>query len=70
MAYANSRSASVGFSDRIASALRFVKDAMARRRLFNQTLAELNGLTDRELADLGISRINIIDLAREAASTR
>ena len=70
MAYANSRSASVGFSDRIASALRLVKDAMARRRLFNQTLVELNALTDRELADLGISRINIIDLAREAVSTR
>jgi uncharacterized protein YjiS (DUF1127 family) len=70
MAYVNSRSASVSLSDRIGSAVRMVKDSVARRQLYNRTLTELNGLTDRDLADLGISRANISDLAREASSTK
>ena len=41
--------------------------ALARRRVYSRTLAELRGLTDRELADLGISRLTIADVAREAA---
>lgn len=41
--------------------------ALARRRVYNRTLEELRGLTDRELADLGISRFSIAQVAREAA---
>ncbi|WP_128515740.1 DUF1127 domain-containing protein [Tabrizicola thermarum] len=68
MAYANTTSiARKGFADRLA----FVKDAVltaiAQRRVYAQTVAELNALTDRELADLGISRLRIAEIAREAA---
>ncbi len=38
-----------------------------RRRIYNQTHAQLSALTDRELADIGISRIQIADVARDAA---
>ncbi|MBE2275218.1 MAG: DUF1127 domain-containing protein [Rhodobacteraceae bacterium] len=41
--------------------------ALARRRLYSRTLYELRQLTDRELADLGISRLSLTDVAREAA---
>jgi uncharacterized protein YjiS (DUF1127 family) len=37
-----------------------------RWRKFNQTIAELEGLNDRELADLGIARCDIRRLARQA----
>lgn len=68
MAYANTTSiARKGFADRLA----FVKDAVltaiAQRRVYARTVAELNALTDRELADLGISRLRIAEIAREAA---
>lgn len=67
MAYVNSRATSVGLIDRLISALTHVKAAIERRRLYVQTLDELNALTDRELADLGISRAKVADVAREAA---
>ena len=35
-------------------------------RLFRRTVAELRGLTNRELSDLGLSRSGIIATAREA----
>lgn len=68
MAYVNTtRIDRKGFADRLA----FVKDAVLtainQRRVYTRTVAELNSLTDRELADLGISRLSITDIAREAA---
>ena len=68
MAYVNTNSiARKGFADRLA----FVKDAVLtainQRRVYTRTVAELNALTDRELSDLGISRLGITDIAREAA---
>jgi uncharacterized protein YjiS (DUF1127 family) len=44
-----------------------LKAAIARRRVYSRTMGELNQLTDRELADLGISRFSIAQLAHEAA---
>ena len=44
-----------------------LKTAFAQRRVYAQTLAELNQLNDRELADLGISRLSIAQVAHEAA---
>lgn len=44
-----------------------LKAAIARRRLYAVTLAELSQLNDRELADLGMSRLSIAEVAREAA---
>lgn len=41
--------------------------ALARRRVYSRTLAELSNLSDRDLAELGISRLSIADVAREAA---
>jgi len=68
MAYMNStRSAQVSFFDRFAALMVGVKDLIARRRVFNQTLFELDQLSDRDLSDLGLSRANIADVAREAA---
>ncbi|MDX5358587.1 MAG: DUF1127 domain-containing protein [Rhodobacterales bacterium] len=43
------------------------REALARHRVYKQTLAELHGLTGRELADLGISRSMITRVALEAA---
>ena len=44
-----------------------MKAAIARRAVYAQTVRELNALTDRELADLGIARASITTVAREAA---
>jgi uncharacterized protein YjiS (DUF1127 family) len=63
----STRSAQVSFFDRFAALMVGVKDLIARRRVFNQTLFELNQLSDRDLSDLGLSRANIADVAREAA---
>jgi len=42
-----------------------IEDALARRALYRRTVSELQSLTNRELADLGISRSGIRGLARE-----
>lgn len=68
MAYVNtSRAASFSSADRISGFFAGVKAAMARRAVYAQTLRELNALTDRELADLGIARASIPAVAHEAA---
>ncbi|OYU17486.1 MAG: hypothetical protein CFE34_15485 [Rhodobacteraceae bacterium PARR1] len=68
MAYVNtSRAASLSLADRFPGFLANVKAALARRAVYMQTVRELDALTDRELADLGISRLDVPALAREAA---
>lgn len=68
MAYVNStRSIPVSFSDRFNAALKVAKTLIARRRIYAQTVFELNSLSDRDLSDLGLSRSNIGSVAREAA---
>jgi uncharacterized protein YjiS (DUF1127 family) len=44
----------------------FVKTRYTRWQRFSRTKSELEGLSNRELADLGISRVDIHRLAREA----
>ena len=39
----------------------------AQYRVYRRTLEELEALTDRDLADLGISRHDVADVARAAA---
>jgi uncharacterized protein YjiS (DUF1127 family) len=51
----------------IAGMVARLKDAIARRKVFVQTKRELDALSTRELADLGISRSMITRLAQEAA---
>ncbi len=67
MAYVNSRSASLSFSDRIAAFVKVAADTRQRRKVYSQTLFELNALSDRDLSDLGLSRGMISEVAREAA---
>ena len=68
MAYVNTTSAArKGFADRLAYLKDSVLTAIHQRRVYAQTVAELNALTDRELGDLGISRLGIADIVREAA---
>ena len=44
-----------------------LREAWARYRLYRQTVSELVGLSDRELADLGLHRSHIRSVAREHA---
>jgi uncharacterized protein YjiS (DUF1127 family) len=68
MAYVNStRIARKGLLDRVAVLKETITTAIQTRRVYTRTVAELNALTDRELSDLGISRLAITDIAREAA---
>jgi len=68
MAYVNTnRIARKGLADRLALVKDAVLTAIAQRRTYLRTVAELNGLSDRELADLGISRLGITEIAHEAA---
>ena len=68
MAYVNSsRSVSVSFSDRLNALVKVAMEMIERRKVYNQTVAELNALSDRDLADLGLARANISAVAREAA---
>ncbi len=68
MAYVNTtRLASVGPLDRVAGLVNSVKVSLQRRRIYAQTVRELNALSTRELADLGIHRAMITRMAQEAA---
>lgn len=68
MAYVNvTRAAQGGFAERFAAIVKSVKTALAKRRKCRQTYRELNALTPRELADLGIHKAMIAQIAREAA---
>ena len=44
-----------------------LRQSFADYREYLATYNELNALSDRELADIGLSRLNIRDIAREAA---
>jgi uncharacterized protein YjiS (DUF1127 family) len=41
--------------------------AIADWRVYQRTVSELDAMSDRDLADLGVSRLSIRDIAREAA---
>lgn len=49
---------------------RALEEERQRRRVFNETYAELSTLSDRELADIGLTRLEIGDVAREASYAR
>jgi uncharacterized protein YjiS (DUF1127 family) len=56
---ASASAQSLGLVDR-------VKKLFADLRLYQATVRELSALSDRELADLGISRTSIRDIARQS----
>lgn len=68
MAYASSTQV-IGFAigNRIASLRSRIADALARRKVYRTTLAELNSLTSRDLADLGLNRSMVQSVAFQAA---
>ncbi|MFC2968676.1 DUF1127 domain-containing protein [Acidimangrovimonas pyrenivorans] len=69
MAYASQiRNVEHQLADRFAGLVASYKAARERRRVFRQTLSELNALSPRELADLGIHRSMITRIALEAAN--
>lgn len=63
--------AAAGLIDRVAARAAGLRNDFAlfreRRRVAARVRAELYSLTDRELNDIGISRYNIDDIAREHA---
>lgn len=66
MAYVNT-SRAVGLADRIAAIAGSFRKAIAQRAIYRQTMRELNALSAKELADLGIHHSAIRSLAHEAA---
>lgn len=68
MAYVNSTDlARKGLADRFTAFRDAVATRIAQRRTYLRTVAELNSLSDRDLTDLGISRLGIPEIAHEAA---
>ncbi|MCL1629120.1 DUF1127 domain-containing protein [Roseibaca sp. V10] len=56
-----------GFLARLQSFRAMLAETLQQRAVYNQTLSELQALSNRELADLGIHRSEIPRLAAEAA---
>ena len=67
MAHTIHAPAHLGLGDRIKSLFASVKAAYARDASYRRTVRELSALSNRDLADLGISRGEIKYLAHEAA---
>ena len=69
MAYASNNQgiAQNGLTARFDAILIDIRARLARRRVFNQTRHELQALSNRELADLGLSRSEIRRIAWQAA---
>lgn len=71
MAFAAShRATGFGIAASVTKAASALRDAVAGHRKFIATMAELKGLNDRELADMGITRWQIADVARAAVLKR
>lgn len=60
-------SSDFGVIRRLSKLFATYREARQRNRVFRQTLKELNSLTNRELADLGIPQSMITRVAQEAA---
>jgi uncharacterized protein YjiS (DUF1127 family) len=54
----------------LAGWLARTRKALDDRRLYRRTLDELSALSDRELADLGLSRLSVRDIAYESVYGR
>lgn len=69
MAYATeiNSNAHSGLGNRLTALVAEFRARSARRRIYRQTFRELSALTNRELADLGLSRSEIRRVAYQAA---
>ena len=69
MAYtADNHALGFGIVARFHTVLENYKSASAKRKIYRRTVAELNELTNADLADIGISRSMIKRIAIEAAN--
>ena len=55
------------FGDRIAALRSAIAERLAKYKIYTTTLHELSALSNRDLADLGLSRSMIKSIAAEAA---
>ena len=67
IAHTHNAAAPLGIAGRLMAAIQHMQENRARRVIYRQTVRELNALTNRDLADLGISRAMTTRLAHEAA---
>jgi uncharacterized protein YjiS (DUF1127 family) len=67
IAHTPNAAAATGFAGRLVAAIQHMQENRARRAIYRQTVRELDVLTNRDLADLGINRAMIDRLAHEAA---
>lgn len=70
MAYMNTNTQTVtrnSVLSMVAGVIADLKTASARRAAFREVYAELDRMTNRDLADIGISRDQIADVATKAA---
>lgn len=68
MAYVNaSHTAGFDLAGRFATLKNSLVERVARYRVYRETLVELEGLSNRDLNDLGLSRSGIKSIALEAA---
>jgi uncharacterized protein YjiS (DUF1127 family) len=68
MAYANAtHTADLGLAGRFNAIKNSIAEGIARFRVYRETQAELESLSDRDLNDLGLSRSGIKAIALEAA---
>lgn len=63
----DTRALRIGLGERIAAFVAELRLALHRRTVYLRTLRELNALSDRDLADLGIHASMIRRIALEAA---
>lgn len=62
------RTATVSIADRFSAFASNIAEAYAQRKLYNETYRELNALSNRDLADLGIHRSMIKSIALDAVA--
>ncbi len=67
MAYTSTHHAGLSLAQRFADLRAQWAEAAAQRKVYRTTLAELEALSTRDLADLGITRASIKSVAYEAA---
>lgn len=67
VAHTRNAAEALGFAGRLSAAIQRMQENRARRFVYRQTFRELNALTNRDLADLGINRAMIDTMAHEAA---
>ena len=68
MAYSNTQTvAGIQVGGWMGDVLAKWSEARERRAVYLQTLSELSSMSDRDLADINVARVQIEDIARQAA---